>query len=168
MMELTLESKVKIVIFGDIGEYKVDENGVVYSRLVLRAKKKRIDSERRMISNEWRKLSSSKVHKTNRYSAVMIYRKGRYQRTNIHKIVAEHFLGNKSEPGIVINHKNGIRSDNRVSNLELVTSKQNATHGSKRRRLMKDQYLKKLKSVVVDLNNFILEYENTGTFDRRS
>src|SRR4030042_3256786 len=49
---------------------------------------------------------------------------------DIHRIIAKIFipnLQNKSE----VNHKNGIKSDNRSKNLEWVTSSENKKHGFK-------------------------------------
>jgi len=45
-----------------------------------------------------------------------------------HRIVAACFLDNYSEQ-LQVNHKNGIKHDNRVCNLEMVTNQQNALHG---------------------------------------
>jgi len=43
----------------------------------------------------------------------------------VHKLIAETFLG--KHPGLVVNHINGIKTDNQLSNLEIVTAKQNST-----------------------------------------
>ena len=44
----------------------------------------------------------------------------------IHHLVALAWLGDPGE-GLEVNHKNGVRTDNRVENLEWVTHKQNCT-----------------------------------------
>lgn len=46
---------------------------------------------------------------------------------NVHTVVAAAFLGPRPE-GMEINHKNGVKSDNRPENLEYVTRSQNHRH----------------------------------------
>lgn len=44
----------------------------------------------------------------------------------VHRLVCEAFLGPSN--GLHINHKNGIKTDNRIDNLEYVTQRQNNRH----------------------------------------
>lgn len=46
----------------------------------------------------------------------------------IHALVMEGFVGIRPQ-GMEVNHKNGIRNDNRLENLEYVTRSQNIRHG---------------------------------------
>lgn len=63
------------------------------------------------------------------YKRVMVYKDREKKRFRIHRLVAMVFLEDRSnEPGIVINHKNGIKGDNRVENLEWVTQRENIAH----------------------------------------
>ena len=53
--------------------------------------------------------------------------KDRRKPYKIHRLVAMFYLDNYSED-LQVNHKNGIKTDNRVENLEMVTNKENVTH----------------------------------------
>ena len=61
------------------------------------------------------------------YLKVNLRKDNKTKTRKIHQLVAEAFLGH-TPCGIklVVNHKNFIRQDNRVENLEIVTSRQNS------------------------------------------
>jgi HNH endonuclease/NUMOD4 motif len=63
-----------------------------------------------------------------RYPIVVLRaRAGRRKTIAVHKIVTENFLG-KRPVGLQVNHKNGIKTDPRLCNLEYVTASENRRH----------------------------------------
>lgn len=67
--------------------------------------------------------------KNNGYVACHLYRKRKVRATTVHRLVAIAFLG--EERGKEVNHRNGIKTDNRVENLEWVTQSENRFHAVK-------------------------------------
>ncbi|MBR2399517.1 MAG: HNH endonuclease [Alistipes sp.] len=63
----------------------------------------------------------------NGYPLVSIRNNGKHNHFKIHRLVASTFIPNPSNKREV-NHINGIKSDNRVENLEWVTSSENKLH----------------------------------------
>src|SRR5580692_9751168 len=69
------------------------------------------------------KLTPTITHGTG-YSAVTL---GHQTRANIHTLVARAFIG-PQPPGTHVNHKDGVKTNNRVENLEYVTPQGNQHH----------------------------------------
>lgn len=65
-----------------------------------------------------------------RYLQVSLSKNGTQRIRLIHRLVAEAFLGSRP-PDTQVNHKNGIKADNHVENLEWVTPKENIQHASR-------------------------------------
>lgn len=78
------------------------------------------------------------------YTVATLYNYGNKIRKGVHVLVALAFIPNPEEKPEV-NHKNGIRDDNRVENLEWVTSSENNLH---RRRVLHGGGGRPKKSVV--------------------
>lgn len=76
-------------------------------------------------SGSWKTLATVRDHKG--YLRVNLFVLGRKLVTTIHRLVARAFLTNPLNKREV-NHKNGVKDDNRPENLEWVTASENALH----------------------------------------
>lgn len=65
--------------------------------------------------------------KRNGYLAFDASKENECKTKTVHRVIAETFIAN-TENKAVVNHKNGIKTDNRVSNLEWVTNSENTQH----------------------------------------
>lgn len=101
------------------GTYQVSNLG-----RVKRLAKTIVDTSGRTYNQPEKVLGTAK--KSQRYPMVDLYLNNQRKNTRVHRLVAHAFLG---DPGdLVVNHKNGNRFDNRVSNLEYVTQGENIQH----------------------------------------
>ena len=88
-----------------------------------------VSNEGRMASRKWGKWRILKPY-LDRYG----YSRGKMRtdsgecRCYVHQFVAEVFLGPRPTPAHQVNHKNGIRANNHVENLEWVTCAENVRH----------------------------------------
>lgn len=68
------------------------------------------------------------------YLRVDLSKQGKRKQYQIHRLVAQAFLDNPNNYE-QINHKNEIKTDNRVENLEWCTPKQNNNYGTRNKRI---------------------------------
>lgn len=82
----------------------------------------------------FRRVGSSKVRKLtpdkNGYLTCVAYlgEKGDIRCVKMHRLVVGAFI-EEIPDGLVVNHKNGVKNDNRPKNLEIVSISQNTEHG---------------------------------------
>lgn len=67
-----------------------------------------------------------------------------------HRVVAKYFLGNQKDK--VVNHINGIKDDNRASNLEWTTQKKNCDHAIEEGLASRDQKTGKFEAKVYKIS----------------
>jgi hypothetical protein len=73
------------------------------------------------------------------YKITRLMNENGYKTVKVHRVVAEAFIPNPDKKRTV-NHKNGIRNDNRVENLEWATQAENNAHAANRNRELIKKY----------------------------
>lgn len=68
------------------------------------------------------------------YLCVNLCKDGKLKNFLVHRLVVEAFQG-KIPEGLVVNHLNEIKTDNRLENLEICTHKENLNYGTSRARI---------------------------------
>lgn len=89
------------------------------------------------------------------YLVTDLYINGKCKNVKVHRLVAQTFIPNpENKP--TVNHKNEIKSDNRVDNLEWATIKEQNSYGTRLQRVGKtkidNKYNSKYSVICVELN----------------
>jgi hypothetical protein len=81
-----------------------------------------------IFSNKRGKIKPMKLEKLGDYRRVRLSVNGEVKRELVHRIVARTFIVKPNLNNSVVNHKNGIKNDNRVENLEWCSHSENLAH----------------------------------------
>lgn len=88
-----------------------------------------VSDDGKVASKRWgteRQLKPGKI--TSGYLQVALRIEGKRRAILVHRLVAELFISRRPSAKHQVNHKNGIRTDNRVDNLEWLTCGDNMRH----------------------------------------
>ena len=100
-----------MIVLKDYPNYSITKNGKVYS-------------------HKTNKFLSNRNNKKRGYNYVVLYTNNTYKNILVHRLVAIAYLENPLNKRCV-NHINGIKTDNRVENLEWNTHSENSKHAYK-------------------------------------
>ena len=93
------------------------------------------------VRNTRRRAKSMKPDVSGGYPVVRLHNKNTYKKMYVHRLVGFAFLSDDFIEGLTINHKNGIKTDNRVENLEWVTQSENSKHAWRTGLITKDRII---------------------------
>lgn len=131
------ESEIWKDVVGYEGFYQVSNKGNIYSV-------ERKDSIGRKIGGRILKPTYDKYG----YLQVNLCKNGKLKTIFRHRLVAEAFIPNQNNY-LEINHKDEVKTNNNVDNLEWCTSKYNANHGTRNERVAQAQS-KRVRGVNIE------------------
>ena len=88
------------------------------------------------------------------YLRVGLYKEGKHRKELVHRLVADAFIDNPYNLPVV-NHKNEDKEDNRATNLEWATIKENMNYGSlqdRKSRSLKLAYNRRKNNLLTSIN----------------
>ncbi len=134
-------------------EYIVFSDGTVFSRSRMQTQK---NGRTRFRKGGWMTIDSSQ-----KYSRVSMRSRMRY----LHRIIAETFVP-KQKGKTEVNHKDGNKRNNDVSNLEWVTHQENMRHAYKMKLFAQGENHYKSKLSNTRIKEMVEMYNTGGLFQR--
>lgn len=98
------------------------------------------------------------------YTAVKVYNEDGMSNRLIHRLVAEAFINNPDNK-LTVNHINGIKDDNKLSNLEWSTGKEQTDHANEHNLVASHLRMKKVLAYDSD-GHFIEEFPSMKDAER--
>lgn len=107
-------------IKGYEGIYLISDHGRVLSldRIIIRSDGQKYSVKQKILANYVRKC----------YWEVKLWRNGSVKTVKVHRLVIQHFGPNRPSAAHEVNHKDGDKTNNHISNLEWVTRSENVKH----------------------------------------
>lgn len=130
---LSLQEKAMKQIPGFDARYLCDEDGNLYSDNYKNSGKL--------------KMISPALDKKGYLRTMLLNDKGQYQTVKVHRLIASAFIA-QAEGKNQVNHLNGIKSDNRVSNLEWCDNRENVIHAYKNNMISTNKGIDHHKSIL--------------------
>ena len=147
------ENEVWKDVVGYEGFYKVSNKGNVYS--VERLNSRGYKCGGRILRSRYT---------GNGYLQVGLYKNGKMKGKYIHRLVVEAFIPNQNNY-LEINHKDEIKTNNELPNLEWCTREHNINHGTRIERIV-EKTSKKVKAVNVETGE-VVTFNSTQEAERK-